>query len=190
MLHFAVEMATESRLIPLLLQPTGFLWSIWKKRWESHTIKILIKPIWQDVEVSRDALNSRIFMVSTTEAEHEQYFVDLPFREENPVLPNNCCVAEQGFWAWIGNLTGMATLNRSILISDMLVQGYAEIMVMCGIFPHHLVHYPTKGKLRNVFDYGDTNKITLKCRLLQGSDLIQLGKQHITIMADIHAMCL
>lgn len=94
---------------------------------------------------------------TTTELKNRHYHIDLPFREKDPVLPDNRCVAHK--------------FERDVkykeeytsFLSDMLVQGYAEIVPADQLeqddgkeryIPHHGVHHPTKGKLRVVFNCG------------------------------------
>ncbi|KAL0149102.1 hypothetical protein M9458_055534 [Cirrhinus mrigala] len=144
----------------------------------------------------------------TTVLNNEHYCIDLPFRVEDPVLPNNRCIALQRLQSL------KRRFNRDIsfkaqhidFLNNMLEQGYAEKVPTneptpkqgkVWYIPHHGVHHPTKVKLRVVFDCGCTYKGTsLNSQLLQGPDftnmligvLLRFREEPIAVMADINAM--
>lgn len=160
------------------------------------------------LEMSREDIKFMNTVQSTTELKGGHYCIDLPFRKDEPVLPNNRCVAEQ-------RLQGLKRkFERDVkykeeytsFLSDMLGQGYAEMVPTAQLeqddgkvwyIPHHGVHHPTKGKLRVVFDCGAMYKgASLNQQLLQGPDLtnsligvlIWFRKEPVAVMADIQAM--
>ncbi|XP_032387795.1 uncharacterized protein LOC116699370 [Etheostoma spectabile] len=162
----------------------------------------------EQLEMSREEIKFMQTVSRTTELIAGHYFIDLPFRAKDPVLPNNRCVAEQrlqGLKRKFGRNVKYKDEYTSFL-SDMLAQDYAEIIPTDQLeqddgkvwyIPHHGVHHPTKGKLRVVFDCGATYKGTsLNCQLLQGPDLtnsligvlIRFRKEPVAVMADISAM--
>ena len=95
------------------------------------------------------------------------YCIDLPFREEDPVLPNNRSVAELRLQGLKRNFEKNQQFKQeyTAFLNDMLDQGYAEVVSTDHLeeddgkvwfIPHHGVHHPTKGKIRIMFDCGAT----------------------------------
>lgn len=158
--------------------------------------------------MSREDIKFMDVVNSTTELIGSHYSIDLPFREENPVLPDNRYVAEQR----LQSLKRKFKQNRpfkeeyTAFLDNMITKGYAEPVPPDQLkqsdgklwyIPHHGVCHPRKGNLRVVFDCGATYKGTsLNCQLLKGPDLtisligvlILFRQEPVAIMADIHAM--
>ncbi len=99
---------------------------------------------------------------STAQLIGNHYSIDLPFREENPVLPDNRCVAEQCLQNLKRNFVKNVPFKEecAVFLNDVIIKGYAEMVppdqlkqsdgkVWC--IPHHGVYHPRKGKLRVVF---------------------------------------
>lgn len=134
-------------------------------------------------EMSREDIKFMDVVNSTTELIGNHYSIDLLFREENPVLPDNRCIAEQR----LQSLKRKFKQNRpfkeeyTAFLDNMITRGYAELVPPDQLkqsdgklwyIPHHGVCHPRKGNLRVVFDCGATYKGTsLNCQLLQGPDL-------------------
>ena len=104
---------------------------------------------------------------SSTEMKNGHYCIDLPFREEDPVLPNNRSVAELRLQGLKRNFEKNQQFKQeyTAFLNDMLDQGYAEVVSTDHLeeddgkvwfIPHHGVHHPTKGKIRIMFDCGAT----------------------------------
>ncbi len=84
----------------------------------------------EQLEMSREDIKFMKTVQTTAELKGGHYCIDLPFREEDPALPNNRCVAEQ-------RLQGLKRkFERDVkykeeytsFLSDMLAQGYAEMV--------------------------------------------------------------
>lgn len=136
------------------------------------------------------------------------YSLDLPFRSNCPVMPNNYQVAEQ-------RLTGLRKKFKrnehfrseyTEFMENVINKGHAEVVPQAEIqrtdgrlwyLPHHGVFHPKKGTIRVVFDCGATyHGTSLNAALLQGPDLTStlIGvlarfRQHpVALMADIKSM--
>ena len=138
-----------------------------------------------------------------------QYEIALPFRNENPTLPNNRVVAERrlGFLrSRMERQPEMAAEYRK-QIQELVDKGYAEKAPEPAVdaghewyLPHHGVRHPAKPeKLRIVFDCASKFKgISLNDELLQGPDLtnaltdvlIRFRQEVIAFKADIESMFL
>lgn len=95
---------------------------------------------------------------SITELKGEHYCIDLPFRDEDPLLPNNRCAAEQRLQGPKKKFERDVKYKEEYtsFLSDMLKQGYAEMVPTPQLeqedgkvwyITHHGVHHPTKDKL-------------------------------------------
>ncbi|KAK0131196.1 hypothetical protein N1851_034101 [Merluccius polli] len=136
------------------------------------------------------------------------YSIDLPFRNNSPVMPNNYQVAEQRL---IGlkkkfNRSEQFRTEYTEFLEDVISKGYAEVVPQAEVqrsdgkvwyIPHHGVFHPKKGTIRVVFDCGATfHGTSLNAELLQGPDLTStlMGvltrfRQHpVALMADIKSM--
>nr|XP_040024067.1 uncharacterized protein LOC120812302 [Gasterosteus aculeatus aculeatus] len=162
----------------------------------------------EQLEMSREDIKFMKIVESTTVLNNEHYYIDLPFRIDDPVLPNNRCIALQRLQSLKRGFNRNSSFNAQYVdfLNNMLEQGYAEKVPTneptleqgkVWYIPHHGVHHPTKGKLRVVFDCGCTYKGTsLNSQLLQGPDftntligvLLRFREEPIAVMADINAM--
>ena len=162
----------------------------------------------EQIEMSREDLKFMNVMSTTTVLTGGHYCIDLPFRQENSVLPNNRCVAEQRLRSLKRKMdkNGSFKDEYTTFLNNMITQGYAEMIPAdqqeqsdgkVWYIPHHGVYHPRKGKLRVVFDCGATYEGTsLNCQLLQGPDLtnsligvlIRFRQEPVAVMADIQAM--
>ena len=162
----------------------------------------------EQIEMSREDVKFMNVVSSTAEMVEGRYCIDLPFRQEDCVLPNNRCVAEQRLQSLKRKFDRNNTFKEeyTAFLNDMTAQGYAEVVPADHVkqsdgkvwyIPHHGVYHQRKGKLRVVFDCGATYKGTsLNCQLLQGPDLtntligvlIRFRQEPVAVMADIKAM--
>ena len=162
----------------------------------------------EQIEMSREDIKFMNVMSNTTVLTGGHYCMDLPFRQENSVLPNNRCVAEQRLRSLKRKMdkNGSFKDEYTAFLNNMITQGYAEMIPAdqreqsdgkLWYIPHHGVYHPRKGKLRVVFDCGATYEGTsLNCQLLQGPDLtntligvlIRFRQEPVAVMADIQAM--
>jgi len=136
------------------------------------------------------------------------YKLNLPFKKENPMLPNNLCVAKQRLVGLKRKLDRNKTFHQeySTFLDEVISQGYAERVPLHQLkqdkgkvwyIPHHGVYHPKKGTLRVVFDCGAAFKGTsLNDQLLQGpcltnsllGVLVRFRQEPIAFMADVKAM--
>ncbi|XP_050978835.1 uncharacterized protein LOC127173179 [Labeo rohita] len=162
----------------------------------------------EQLEMSREDIKFMNIVKDTTVLNNEHYCIDLPFRVEDPVLPNNRCVALQRLQSLKRRFNRDISFKAQYIdfLNNMLEQGYAEKVTASEptpkqgkvwYIPQHGVYHPTKGKLRVVFDCGCTYKGTsLNSQLLQGPDftntligvLLRFREEPIAVMADINAM--
>lgn len=162
----------------------------------------------EQIEMSREDIKFMKIMKDTTELKDGHYCNDLLFRAEDPVLPNNRCIASQRLQSLKRRFDRHFSFKSqdTDFLNNMLEQGYAEKVPAdepapkqgkVWYIPHHGVHHPTKGKLRVVFDCGCTYKGTsLNSQLLQGPDLtntligvlLRFREEPVAVMADINAM--
>lgn len=162
----------------------------------------------EQLEMSREDIKFMKIVESTTVLNNEHYYIDLPFRIDDPVLPNNRCIALQRLQSLKRRFNRNSSFKAQYVdfLNNMLEQGYAEKVPTneptleqgkVWYIPHHGVHHPTKGNLRVVFDCGCTYKGTsLNSQLLQGPDftntligvLLRFREEPIAVMADINAM--
>lgn len=136
------------------------------------------------------------------------YSLNLPFRVDCPVMPNNYQVAEQR----LASLRKKFKRNEQFrceyteFMDDVINKGHAEVVPQAEIqctdgrlwyLPHHGIYHPKKGTIRVVFDCGATyHGASLNAALLQGPDLTStlIGvltrfRQHpVALMADIKSM--
>nr|XP_057925588.1 uncharacterized protein LOC131127575 isoform X1 [Doryrhamphus excisus]XP_057925589.1 uncharacterized protein LOC131127575 isoform X1 [Doryrhamphus excisus] len=162
----------------------------------------------EKIEMSREDIKFMDLMNNTANLIEDHYCIDLPFRQENPMMPNNRCVAEQRLQSLKRkfNKNGHFKEEYVAFLNDMINKGYAERVPddqmrqsdgTLWYIPHHGVHHSRKGKLRVVFDCGAVYKGTsLNSQLLQGPDLtssligvlLRFRQEPVAVMADIQAM--
>ena len=162
----------------------------------------------EQAEMSRDDIKFMNIVDSSAVLKDGHYTLDLPFRHENSILPNNRCVAEQRLTSLKRKFGKNEVFKEEYIsfLSDVIDQGYAEIVPAEELnqndgrvwyIPHHGVYHPRKGKLRVVFDCGAVYKGTsLNCQLLPGPNLtnsligvlIRFRQEPVAVMADIQSM--
>ena len=138
----------------------------------------------------------------------EHYYLKLPFRNVDVVLPNNRQIAEQRAHHLLKKFKRNESFHQeySAFLNDVIEKGYAEpvpkeaLMRKDGrvwYLPHHGVYHPRKGKIRVVFDCGAPfHGTSLNKELLQGPDLtntllgvlLRFRQGPVALMADIEAM--
>ncbi|XP_034073841.1 uncharacterized protein LOC117547324 [Gymnodraco acuticeps] len=159
-------------------------------------------------EMSREDKQFLNIMNHSAKTTDGHYCLDLPFRQENPSMPNNRCVAEQriqGLKRKFGKNEKFHDEYTSFL-TEMINNDYAEMVPVNQLkpsdnkrwyIPHHGVYHSKKGTLRVVFDCGAVFKGTsLNCQLLEGPHLtnsligvlIRFRQEPVALMADIKAM--
>lgn len=137
------------------------------------------------------------------------YELPIPFRDENPALPDNVEMAKKRLQGLRRRLARDPGLRKGYTdeMQRLLVQDYAESVPLSELegsqgttwyIPHHPVFNPNKPeKLRIVFDCAATYRDTsLNARVLQGPDLnnkllgvlMRFRRERIAVMADIEAM--
>lgn len=142
------------------------------------------------------------------ELQDGHYKVNLPFKMENPMLPNNLCVAKQRILGLKRKLDRNKTFHQEykVFLDEVIKQGYAERVPLHQLkqdegkvwyIPHHGVYHSKKGTLRVVFDCGAAFKGTsLNDQLLQGpyltnsllGVLVRFRQEPIAFMADVKSM--
>ncbi|XP_072768487.1 uncharacterized protein [Nerophis lumbriciformis] len=159
-------------------------------------------------EMSREEEKFLDIVSHSAKIKDEHYCLNLPFKEEDPIMPNNRCIAEQRIQSLKRKFNTNEKFHKEYtsFLTDMIDSGYAELVPADQLnrkdgrlwyIPHHGVHHSKKGTLRVVFDCGAVFKGTsLNCELLQGPDLtnsligvlIRFRQEPVALMADIKAM--
>ncbi|KAL7824725.1 hypothetical protein SRHO_G00327720 [Serrasalmus rhombeus] len=157
------------------------------------------------------SLDDKKFMKILTEQvtyEISHYYLPLPFRNDNVMMPNNREVAIRRAASLAKRLKGDKSFQAEYkqFMDKMLEQDYAEEIPLDQLHivegkiwyvPHHGVYHRRKGILRVVFDCTSSFQNTsLNKELLQGPDLtnnllgvlMRFRQGHIALMADIQAM--
>ncbi|KAL7824645.1 hypothetical protein SRHO_G00344950 [Serrasalmus rhombeus] len=157
------------------------------------------------------SLDDKKFMKILTEQvtyENSHYYLPLPFRNDNVMMPNNREVAIRRAASLAKRLKGDKSFQAEYkqFMDKMLEQDYAEEIPLDQLHivegkiwyvPHHGVYHRRKGILRVVFDCTSSFQNTsLNKELLQGPDLtnnllgvlMRFRQGHIALMADIQAM--
>ena len=161
-----------------------------------------------DTLISREDMRFHHIMEKTIRLENNHYCVDLPFKDDDVIMPNNRCIAEQR----VMSLKRMFQRNKEYhqeyvhFLNDVIKSGYAEQVPQQQLngtegkiwyIPHHGVYHPKKKTLRVVFDCGASFKGTsLNSQLLQGPDLtnslfgvlLRFRQEAVAIMTDVQAM--
>lgn len=162
----------------------------------------------EKLEMSREDVKFMNIMDKSVKLKEGHYCLDLPFRNDNPTMPNNRNIALQ-------RLQNLKKKFRKDLkyqqdyaafLNDVIDKGYAEIVPPHQLqrndskiwyLPHHGVYHPQKKSLRVVFDCAaDFQGVSLNSQLLQGPDLtntllgvlVRFREEHVALMADIQAM--
>ena len=134
------------------------------------------------------------------------YFVQIPWRNEQPNLPNNRALAEHRLMLLKRRLTKDPVYRKRYtdFIEDLFISNYAEKVPneeLAGqdgkvwYLPHHSVSNPQKPeKTRVVFDCAARYKgMSLNSQVLQGPDLtnglagvlMRFREERVAVMADI-----
>ena len=145
----------------------------------------------------------------TIEAKGGHYYINLPFRDSNVVMPNNYEQAVSRLSSLKKRFTSDNKFKDDYVsfVDTMLEKGYAEKVTddqdrqasegKVWYVPHHGVMHPTKNKLRVVFDCSATYKgVSLNQRLLQSPNLtnslvgvlLRFRNEPIATMGDVEAM--
>ncbi|TKS65758.1 hypothetical protein D9C73_028515 [Collichthys lucidus] len=178
---------------------------------------LLIKQYHQDfpelaaedkTEMSVEDKRFMSIMETSKELRNGHYYLPLPFKENNVMMPNNYEQAhqramslkrkfeknEQFHMEYATFLEGMLERNHAEVVpSNELVPPGGKVWYI----PHHAVHHPKKDTLRVVFDCSASFQGTsLNDKLIQGPNLtsnlvgvlLRFRQEHIALMADIESM--
>ena len=166
------------------------------------------KTLEEKHEMSREDLKFMEILDRSTCMLEGHYSMDLPFKEDDIIMPNNRCIVEQRLQGLKRKFKKNKTYQEeyTAFITDIINSGYAEVVpqdqAKCKegslwYLPHHGVYHPKKKTLRVVFDCGAVFKGTsLNGRLLQGPDftnslfgvLTRFRQENIALMTDVKAM--
>lgn len=147
-------------------------------------------------------------MDSSVEILDGHYQLPLPFKKDNPMMPNNRHMAEQRALSLKRKLQRSSDFHNEYraFMEMVLSCGYAEpvpqdqLMQENGkvwYIPHHGVFHPKKGSLRVVFDCSAAYQgASLNTELIQGPNLtnsligvlVRFRLDNIAIMADVEKM--
>lgn len=137
------------------------------------------------------------------------YQLHIPFRKEEPELPDNRHMAERRLFALKRRLMRDPQLHQQYTeeMRQLMEKGYAEMVPDTEIYTNpgktlHIPHHPVRnqnkpGKLRIVFDCAaQFNGVSLNNQVLQGPDLankllgvlLRFRQGQVALMADIEAM--
>lgn len=136
------------------------------------------------------------------------YTLDLPFRKDDTVLPNNYQVAEQRLQSLKRKFKRNEKFKTDYteFLTEVINKGYAEVVPQQELersdgklwyIPHHGVYHPKKQTIRVVFDCAATFQgKSLNSELLQGPDLTstlfdvltRFRQESVAVMTDIKAM--
>lgn len=136
------------------------------------------------------------------------YSLDLPFRRNDPVMPNNQPVAEQRLLGLKRKFQRNEQFKKEYTdyLTDVIDKGYAEVIPQEQLartdgrvwyIPHHGVYHPKKQTLRVVFDCSASYRgKSLNSELIQGPDLtnslvevlLRFRQEPVAVMADIRSM--
>ena len=159
-------------------------------------------------EMSREEARFLDILKHSAKMKDGHYCLNLPFKQDDPIMPNNRCIAEQRIQSLKRKFNKSENFHDEYtsFLTDMINTGYAELVPEDELnrsdgklwyIPHHGVYHSKKGTLRVVFDCGAVYKGTsLNCQLLQGPDLTnsligvltRFRQEPIALMADIKAM--
>lgn len=166
------------------------------------------KSLEDDFKPSREDQHFMEIMDQSVTTENGHYFIDMPFRKHDVIMPNNRCLVEQRLMSLKRKFTKNQEFQEqySAFVTDVINKGYAEAIPQDQLqrddgkvwyIPHHGVYHPKKKKIRVVFDCSAVFKgMSLNSQLLQGPNLTNtlLGvltrfrQDHVTLVADIEAM--
>ena len=158
--------------------------------------------------MSREDMKFLEIMDKSARLQNGHYSLNMPFRRDQPVLPNNLAMVRQRLLGLKRKFRKDELLHKEYtsFFTDVIRKGYAEEVPQHQLdrgngkvwyIPHHGVRHPRKGVLRVVFDCGAEFKgASLNKQLLQGPNLTSslLGvltrfrQEPIAFMGDIQAM--
>lgn len=162
-----------------------------------------------DVGDTKCSMEDRKFMTVLQNGIHRtddgHFEMPLPFKEDEPSLPNNRCVAVKRLGGLKKRLLKDEVYRRdyTTFMTNMIDKGFAEkcsteiTPAKVWYIPHHGVYHPKKKKIRVVFDASSQHlNASLNESLLQGPDLTNalLGvlcrfrKEKIAISCDVEQM--
>eukprot|EP00064_Thunnus_orientalis_P022985 superscaffoldBa00008270_g23209 len=165
----------------------------------------------QHYEQKEMSLEDKKFMKIVSDSavrQDDHYYLKLPFREPDVIMPNNRHMALQRAQQLLKRFKrDQAFLEEyQAFMQDVLAKGYAEVVPSEQLvtesgkvwyIPNHGVFHPHKKKLRVVFDCGATfHGTSLNGELLQGPDLtnkligvmLRFRLSPIALMTDIEGM--
>lgn len=178
---------------------------------------LLIKQYHQDFpelaaeEKSEMSVEDKRFMSmmeSSKELRNGHYYLPLPFKENDVMMPNNYQQAQQRVMSLKRKFDKNERYHReyTAFLEGMLEKGHAEAVPVDELetqsgkvwyIPHHGVHHPKKGSLRVVFDCSASFQGTsLNSKLIQGPNLtsnlvgvlLRFRQEPIALMADVESM--
>ncbi len=161
-----------------------------------------------DFKMSREDQRFMEIMDQSISTENGHYCIDLPFRNNDVIMPNNRCLAEQRLKSLKRKFSRNQEFQEEYItfLTDVINKGYAEAVPQEQLLrddgkvwyiPHHGVYHPKKKTIRVVFDCSAVFKgVSLNSQLLQGPNLTntlfgvltRFRQEHVTLMADIQAM--
>ena len=176
-----------------------------------------VKEIWESdfigtsddfgTSLSREDKRALHKMESSVVLKNGHYEIAMPWRNEDPKLPDNRHLAENRLKTLRKRLEKNKDLHKKYTetVSDYIKKDYATIVkkddqnqsTKVWYLPHHPVINPRKGKVRVVFDCAsEYSGTSLNKELLQGPDqtnslvgvLTRFRQEPIAIAADIEAM--
>ena len=169
----------------------------------------LVDPVLISVPYSQEDKEFLSILENGVKFQDGHYVLPLPFRNENPSLPNNKTVALKRLKTLTRRFDNDAKfrLDYFSFMQSLIDNGHAERVVepvkqgvqnAVWYIPHHGVYHPQKpDKIRVVFDCSATFENTsLNSHLLQGPDLTNklLGvicrfkREPVAVMCDIEQM--
>ncbi len=147
-------------------------------------------------------------MDSSAEMVNGRYQLPLPFKRDNPMMPNNLHLAEKRILSLKRKFQRNSDFHKeySAFMETVISSGHAELVPQDQLkqengkvwyIPHHGVFHPKKGSLRVVFDCSAAYQgVSLNTELIPGPNLtntligvlvrFRLGK--IAIMTDVEKM--
>lgn len=147
-------------------------------------------------------------MESSKELRNGHYYLPLPFKESDGMMPHNYQQARQRVMSLKRKFEKNKPYHEeyTTFLDGVIEKGHAELVPLEELektsgkvwyIPHHGVHHPKKGSLRVVFDCSASFQGTsLNSKLIQGPNLInnlvgvllRFRQEPIAFMADIESM--
>ena len=183
--------------------------------YEACTLDVQLEKFWkiesvgaEDKAMSREDLQAMQQWEATITRKDGHYEMGIPFKKEQPHLPNNVSAARQRLASLKKRLQSDSELQKKYKenMADMINKGFAvrvsddeeSPMGKTWYLPHHPVMHPQRpGKVRIVFDCAAKfSGTSLNDNILQGPDLtnkllgvlMRFRTEKVAIMGDIEAM--